>query len=174
MNTDMKYNLSAEMKSFHLPAYNEIPDVGLYLEQTVKYINAFFAPFPDMELTASMVSNYVKKGLVVSPVKKQYSREQIAYLIYISAAKVAVSIDNIKLMLSLQQETYPIDVAYEYFRSELKNMVDFVFGVKEKPENVGSEETEQKFLLRKAVTAFAHKMYLDMYFAALKEGEPHE
>ena len=75
MSELMRSGLAAGIKDFCLPAYNEIPDVGLYLEQTVKYINGYFAPFPDMELTASMVSNYVKKGLVSNPVKKQYSRE---------------------------------------------------------------------------------------------------
>lgn len=168
MNDLMRSGFAAGIKNFCLPAYHEIPDVGLYLEQTVKYINAYFAPFPDMELTASMVSNYVKKGLVSNPVKKQYSREQIAYLIYISIAKVSVSIDNINLMLQIQQGSYPIETAYEYFRKELKNVLDHVFGLKDKLDNVGEEDTEQKFLLRKAVIAFAHKMYLDMYFAALK------
>ena len=115
-----------------------------------------------------MVSNYVKKGLVSNPVKKQYSREQIAYLIYISIAKVSVSMDNINLMLQIQQDSYPTERAYEYFRMELKNVLDFVFGLKEKLDNVGEEDTEQKFLLRKAVIAFAYKMYLDIYFAALK------
>ena len=91
-----------------------------------------------------MVSNYVKKGLGSNPVKKQYSREQIAHLIYISIAKVSVSMDNIDLMLQIQQDSYPTERAYEYFRKE------------------------QKFLLRKAVIAFAYKMYLDIYFAALK------
>lgn len=169
MNTEMKRDLSAGIRDFRLPAYDQIPDVGLYLEQTVKYINAFFAPFPDMELTASMVSNYVKKGLVPNAVKKQYYRQQIAYLIYISVAKVSVSIDNINLMLQIQQDSYPIDTAYEYFRKELKNVLDYVFGLKDKLDNVGVEDTEQKFLLRKAVIAFAHKMYLDLYFAALRE-----
>ena len=145
--------------------------MGLYLEQTVKYINGYFAPFPDMELTASMVSNYVKKGLVSNPVKKQYSREQISYLIYISIAKVSVSIDNINLMLQIQQDSYPTERAYEYFRNELKNVLDFVFGFKDRLDNVGEEDTEQKFLLRKAVIAFAYKMYLDIYFAALKRAE---
>ena len=51
---------------------------------------------------------------------------------------------------------------------ELKNVLDYVFGFKDKLDNVGVEDTEQKFLLRKAVIAFAYKMYLDMYFAALK------
>ena len=168
MSDLMRSGFAAGIKNFCLPAYNEIPDVGLYLEQTVKYINGYFAPFPDMELTASMVSNYVKKGLVSNPVKKQYSREQISYLIYISIAKVSVSIDNINLMLQIQQDSYPTETAYEYFRKELKNVLDYVFGFKDKLDNVGVEDTEQKFLLRKAVIAFAHKMYLDMYFAALK------
>lgn len=168
MNNLMRSGFAAGIQNFCLPAYHEIPDVGLYLEQTVKYINAYFTPFPDMELTASMVSNYVKKGLVSNPVKKQYSREQIAYLIYISIAKVSVSIDNINLMLQIQQGSYPTETAYEYFRKELKNVLDYVFGLKDKLDNVGEEDTEQKFLLRKAVIAFAYKMYLDMYFAALK------
>lgn len=171
MSDLMRSGFAAGIKDFCLPAYNEIPDVGLYLEQTVKYINGYFAPFPDMELTASMVSNYVKKGLVSNPVKKQYSREQISYLIYISIAKVSVSIDNINLMLQIQQDSYPTERAYEYFRNELKNVLDFVFGFKDRLDNVGVEDTEQKFLLRKAVIAFAYKMYLDIYFAALKRAE---
>ncbi len=72
------------------------------------------------------------------------------------------------LMLQIQQDSYPTERAYEYFRKELKNVLDFVFGLKEKLDNVGAEDTEQKFLLRKAVIAFAYKMYLDIYFAALK------
>ena len=32
-------------KEFNLPKYNEIPDVGLYLDQVVKYINSFFIRF---------------------------------------------------------------------------------------------------------------------------------
>ena len=76
--------------------------------------------------------------------------------------------DNINLMLQIQQDSYPTETAYEYFRKELKNVLDYVFGFKDKLDNVGVEDTEQKFLLRKAVIAFAHKMYLDMYFAALK------
>ena len=171
MNQETKLRIADSFREFHLPRYQEIPDVGLYLEQTVKYINGYFAPFPDMELTASMVSNYVKKGLVSNPVKKQYSREQISYLIYISIAKVSVSIDNINLMLQIQQDSYPTERAYEYFRNELKNVLDFVFGFKDRLDNVGEEDTEQKFLLRKAVIAFAYKMYLDIYFAALKRAE---
>ena len=81
----MNRDLSGYVKDFYLPTYEQIPDMGLYLEQTVKYVNNCFENFPEMQLTASMVSNYVKKGLISNPVKKLYYREQIAHLIFIAA-----------------------------------------------------------------------------------------
>ena len=47
---------------FRLPRYAQIPDVGLYLEQVVRYVNTHLAPLGEPELTSSMVSNYVKQG----------------------------------------------------------------------------------------------------------------
>ena len=51
-----------------------------------------------------MISNYVKKKLVSNPVKKQYSREQIAYLLFIAVAKSALSMDEIKLVLEMNDK----------------------------------------------------------------------
>ena len=33
-----------QIEAFRLPRSREIPDVGLYLEQAVKYVNSFLAP----------------------------------------------------------------------------------------------------------------------------------
>ena len=79
--------LANAIKDFHLPKYTEIPNVGLYLEQTAKYISEALSPLFKNAITGSMNSNYVKKGLVSNPVKKQYDREQIAYLIFIALVK---------------------------------------------------------------------------------------
>ena len=174
MNNNINCDLSVFLDQFKLPAYEDIPDVGLYLEQTVKYINSFFKSFPGMELTGSMVSNYVKKGLIPNAVKKQYSRDQIAKLIFICATKLSVSIDGLALMLSVQDSTYPTPVAYEYFRLELMNILEYVFGRKDVPDEVGMEHTEQKYFLRAAVTAVAHKMYLDIYMTKLLEARRSE
>ena len=86
---------------FRMPAYNEIPNVGLYLEQTLKYINDTFAQFRSIELTKSMISNYVKLGYLRRPVKKQYDREQIAALLFIALSKQVLSMENIGKLLSL-------------------------------------------------------------------------
>lgn len=67
-------------RSARLSRYQEIPTVGLYLEQTTKYISQYLDPLEENCITSSMIANYVKKGLIANPVKKQYGREQIAYL----------------------------------------------------------------------------------------------
>ena len=174
MRNNIDRDLSVCLDDFSLPKYEEIPDVGLYLEQTVKYINSYFKSFPEMELTGSMVSNYVKKGLISNAVKKQYHREQIAQLIFVTVAKLAVSIDGLALMLSVQKSTYETSVAYEYMRMELMNLLEYVFGKKEVPEKIGVENTEQKYFLRTTITAVAHKMFLDKYMAVLLEARQQE
>ena len=97
--------MPARIEDFRLPRYREIPNVGLYLDQTVKYINSYLAPLGNMEITASMVSNYVKKGYIRNPVRKQYSAEQIAYLMAMAVVKNVVPMENIALMFDMQKRS---------------------------------------------------------------------
>lgn len=169
MNQNMIEQISAPVRAFHLPKYEEIPNVGLYLEQTVKYINGFLAPFRSMELTASMVSNYVKKGLIPNPVKKQYNRDHIACLLFIAVAKNVLSMENLLLMFELQDKSYPLDTAYDYFRLELENVLEYVFGLKPELDSIGVDSTEEKSILRTAIIAVAHKLYLEQYLSVMQK-----
>ena len=87
------------INDFSLPRYNDIPNVGLYLEQVVKYISEYLEPLGSFSLTASMVSNYVKKGLIENPVKKQYDREHIAVLLMIAVVKTVLSLEEVQKLL---------------------------------------------------------------------------
>ena len=40
----MKQAMAETMKTFRLPRYGQLPNMGLYLEQTTKYINQCLAP----------------------------------------------------------------------------------------------------------------------------------
>lgn len=60
---EIKKKLAEPMKTFRLPRYHELPDVGLYLEQVVRYVNRYII-MEENELTPSMVSNYVKQKLI--------------------------------------------------------------------------------------------------------------
>ena len=169
MDPNTRSRISASIDAFRLPAYHEIPDVGLYLEQTVKYINSYFDSFDGMNLTASMVSNYVKKGLVANAVKKQYYREQIAYLFFIAVAKNVLSMENLSLFISIQKESYTVKKAYDYFCDELENVMEYVFGLKETLAEIGNDDNEEKTMLRSTIITAAYKIYLDCCFNVIRE-----
>ena len=165
MTVENKERLAASVKAFHLPRYSEIPTVGLYLEQTAKYISEILSPLEESCMTPSMISNYVKKKLIASPVKKQYSRDQIVYLFFVAMAKNVLSLDNLDRFIRIQERTYAIDRAYNYFCEELENILAFVFGLKDSPDAVGTENSDEKMMLRSAIIAFCHKIYLEKCFA---------
>lgn len=172
MDQEMIDEIQESIRGFGLPRFEEIPNVGLYLEQTSKYISEYVSKLGDFTLTGSMISNYVKKGLVANPVKKQYSREQIAYLIFIAVAKSVLSMEDIRLLFTLQKEVYTPQKAYDYFCTELENVLLHVFGLKDTLDTVGSSNTQTKNLLRTTIITVAHKAYLDKAFAALHEEKP--
>ena len=169
MRQKQKEKIKKSIENFRLPRYDEIPDVGLYLEQTTKYISDLLKPLEDISITRSMISNYRKQGLVSSPVKKQYSRDQIAYLIYIAIAKTVLSLEHIHLLIEMQQETYDNPIAYNYFCVEFENVLFFVFGFKESMEQIGKESSDLKIMLRNMIITVAHKIYLDKCFNSIGE-----
>lgn len=152
---------------YHLPRYTEIPNVGLYLNQVAKFINEYLAIFEDMTITESMISNYVKKHLISNPTKKQYSREQIAYLLFVALAKSVLSLSQIQMLFDIQKEQYSSSVAYDYFCMEFENVLQYVFGVKEKMEEIGTEASSAKILLRNTIITVVRKIYLDYSFRNL-------
>lgn len=169
MEQKIKQRITDGVCSFRLPRYQEIPTVGLYLEQTVKYINEYLAPLQENAITSSMVSNYVKKGLVENPVKKQYSRDQIAYLIFIAVAKSVLSLDALRKFIAIQKQTYTVEKAYNYICAELENVLHYVFGMKETMDSVGMDSSDEKVMLRSTIIAFCHKIYLEKCFEAMSE-----
>lgn len=94
-------NMIEAIEGFRLPRYTQIPDVGLYLEQVVRYVNTHLAPLGEPELTSSMVSNYVKQGLISSPIKKSYTAEHLARLLFIAVVKPIVPLEGLRMMFSI-------------------------------------------------------------------------
>ena len=160
------------VNGFRLPRYHEIPDVGLYLEQVSKYIADSLRPLDDLAITGSMISNYVKRGLVSNPIKKQYNREQIAYLIYVAVVKTVLSMDDIRLTMLIQQRSYASSVAYNYFCDEFENILKYIFGIEDYAQDTSEATSAEKVMLRNTIITATHKIYLDKLFAALQKMEP--
>ena len=171
MRPEIKQQLADSIREFRLPRYAEIPNVGLYLEQATKYVCEYLAPLGEFSLTPSMISNYVKKGLIANPVKKQYGREQIAYLFFIAVAKSVLSLDALTGFIRLQQQTYTLPRAYDYFCEEFENLLQFTFEVKDTIEMSGEDSTDEKRLLFTCIVAAVQKVYLEKCLEAIANEE---
>ena len=83
--------------------WEQIPDLGLYMDQVITFIGRVYAPVygPDIKsyLSPAMINNYVKGRLIPKPVGKKYSREQIALLVMIVALKQAATMEDIRALL---------------------------------------------------------------------------
>ena len=164
MKTETKCRVAACAAGFALPRYADLPQMGLYLDQTVQYVNSYFRTFCGVELTSSMVSNYVKKGILSHPVRKKYARDQIASLMYIAVSKTVLSMENIDALFKMQRAHCSAGAAYDYFCDEMENCLPFVFGCTREIRDLAVDAADEKLLLRSTILAAANKMYLDCCF----------
>ena len=155
--------LADSVRGVHIPRLFEIPSVGLYLEQVVRYVKQTITPCGLSPITASMVSNYVKQRTIPGPVKKSYGPESIANLMYVALVKNVLSMEDIRLLERQGLEQYQPEQAYDYFCDEFENVLAGVFGLKAEMEPVGSHNTTVKSILRAAILAAVQKIYLDRY-----------
>lgn len=169
MKQESKQAFLTAVQDFRLPRFSEIPNVGLYLEQASKYISEYLSPLGEFTLTPSMISNYVKKGLIASPLRKQYGREQIAYLFFISVTKSVLSLDALADFFAIQKRTYPAQRAYDRFCQEFENVLRFTFEVEDVMDSQGEETTVEKRLLYTSVVASVQKIYLERNLEWLSE-----
>ena len=56
MEQQIRAAIAGSITGFHMPRFEDIPGVGLYLEQTVSYINEYLSLIQDSSITGSMVS----------------------------------------------------------------------------------------------------------------------
>jgi len=169
MKQETKQKVQESIRDFTLPPYEQIPDVGLYLEQVTKYINGYLQPLGDYALTASMISNYVKKGLVSNPVKKLYDREQIAYLFFIAVAKTVLSLDALTGFIEVQKRSYPLQTAYGFFCRQMVRMLHIAFELSDEPYIGETENTDEKRLFSSCISAVTQKIYLEKCLSAIAE-----
>lgn len=171
MNIESNRRVAACAAGFALPRYADLPTVGLYLDQTVQFVNGYFRTFQGVELTASMVSNYVKKGILSHPIKKKYTRDQLACLIYIVVSKTVLSMENIDTLFRMQRAHYSSAQAYDTFCDELENCLPYVFGLSRTMKYLAPDSDDERKLLRSTIFSAANKIYLDCVFAVLRQEE---
>ena len=150
----------------HIPRWNELPEIDLYLDQVVNYLEKYLEKYnvikDDKIITKTMINNYVKQGIMPAPKKKKYSREHIAYLIVICTLKQVYSISDIGKLISLTIQYFELSKAYNRFCANLEVSVKNVFMRKEFPNT--EKLTEEQYLLKNVVQSVADKLYVETKF----------
>ena len=163
------FALQEEAQNFHLPRWEEIPNIDLYIDQVVSLLESYLSNYikSDNEndntvVTKTMINNYVKHGVINPPINKKYNKEHIAYLFVIFILKQIYSIGEIKKLITLALETSSIENAYNRFCSELEKAIRMTFSGKSYINN--DRLSHEQYLLRNVVQSFAKKIYVQKSF----------
>jgi len=146
--------------AFHCPRWEELPDVELYVDQMVSYIERHLSVL-DIEqeghfITASMINNYVKMKLIPAPVKKRYGVRQLARLIVVCSLKRDFSISELSAMMDIELAKFENRVIYNLFCEEMERTIRHVFLAEQIP---APGPTSEEAIVRAVMTAFANKLY---------------
>ena len=80
--------------------WDQLPDFSLYMDQVLSYMDRQVIRFDEDDgLTAAMVNNYTKSGLVPRAEGKKYSRDHLAYLTVICVLKRVMSTRDMDLLI---------------------------------------------------------------------------
>lgn len=181
--------LYKEITNFHIPRWNELPDLDLYLDQISSLLEKYLSIYiknqdkeqdeekiknkdkkrkdkKDKEkkdskiITKAMINNYVNTKILDAPVNKKYNKIHIAKLFVISILKQIYSINDINNLINLALKTSKIETAYDEFCNELEKAIYSTFNYN-KFEEYTADLPKEKYILKNVVKSFACKLYVE-------------
>jgi DNA-binding transcriptional MerR regulator len=152
-------DIENQLKSFHIPRYNELPDVDLYMDQVVSVLEKNLKIFERGEnkvITSSMINNYVKQGVILAPEKKRYSKKHLAYLVITSLLKQVFPLNEVKDIINYLKLDNGGEI-YDNYCSIFENAFSHAF----KAERLNIDKTNTRdSILNMSATALADKIYV--------------
>ena len=148
--------------------WDRLPDFALYMDQVLSYMERQVLPYDeDDALTASMVNNYTKSGLVPRAEGKKYNRTHLAYLTGICTLKHVLSTRDLDLLIreELGSNDHTVETGYQAFCESLDNALNTV------TEEIGSRpagENPADSAIHFALLSYAAGMASNRYIALLK------
>lgn len=116
---------------YHLPEWDSIPDLGLYMDQVVVLLAQYLNFIPAMPggkesfVTSSTINNYVRLKIMPAPVKRKYFRVHIAYLIMILTMKQSISISDVQKIMPEGADIPSVRRAYEDYSQKFREIALF-------------------------------------------------
>ena len=158
------------LPKYHLVRFEEFPNIDLYLDQVVTFLEKNLEDFAPSEedkiITKTMINNYVKHKIINPPVNKKYNKEHIAFIFVICILKQVYTINDIAELIHLAIDTVSPAKAYNHFCNELEKAIKLTFAGEEYPRR--QLMTKEIYILRNVVQSFANKLYVKRVFLKKK------
>lgn len=164
--------------NFRLPAWGEIPNIGLYMDQMISLLNEYLDYMPpevrnERVITRAIINNYVRLKIMPEPVKKRYYRIHIAYLIIICTLKQSLNIAMICRLFPVDMKEDELRNSYtaytQYHREAAQRFTAEIRGqskeILEGEDTEAAEKNAEKIIYLSAIaggfsTLFSEKMIL--------------
>lgn len=153
---------------FRIPRWNELPNIELYADQLIKYVNSCFEPVAEdlalQPLTKSMINNYVKAKIVEAPLKKQYSTLSVAMIIVVYLIKNCYTTEDAGHLIRLGLGLGDIPLTYDRFCDAVESAVRASFSGEVHIKNEDLPGRENKYLMENFALSLAGKFYVRANF----------
>lgn len=158
--------IPAPIYELHIPRWEELPNVALYLDQVVTLINTCLSPILsfNMEnkkentiLTKTMINNYVKNNLIDAPEKKKYEKKQLAKLFVICILKQVYSMNDINCLINIAITASDIKTSYNKFCVQFEDALKCTYSKQDFI--VDTQNNDNKYLLKVVLLSCAYKIY---------------
>ncbi|MBP5224792.1 MAG: DUF1836 domain-containing protein [Lachnospiraceae bacterium] len=118
------------LSNFKLPLWEEIPDLGLFMDQVIELLKQYLDYLPpelkeEQFITAATINNYVRTKIMPKPVKKRYYRVHIAYLIIICTLKQTLSISTIGHVIPPETDAEEVQRIYDSYVLRHRQAADY-------------------------------------------------
>ena len=137
-------------------AWEELPDIGLYMDQLISYMPRQLIHYGEGEvLTSAMVNNYIKDGAMPRAEGKRYTRTHLAYLTALCALKQVLAVKDAGLLLEAASAGREPRALYDQFREALDRALDVTAGSLDASD---SEDDLPALALTLALRSYADKL----------------
>ena len=157
-------DIQTSIKSLHIPRWDELPNIALYLDQVVTLINNCLSPIlaqcdtkkDDTVLTKTMINNYVKYNLIEAPEKKKYGKNQLAKLFVICILKQVYSMNEINSLINIAITSADIQISYDKFCIQFEEALKCTYSQNDFACDI---DNDNKYLLKVVILSCAYKIY---------------
>jgi len=149
--------------------WNAFPDIGLYKDQVVSYMQRQVINFDEnQQITSAMINNYIKDNLLPRTDGKKYSKEHLAGLTEICILKQVLSVKDTGLLMKQElQNSSPKE-----FYTKFKEILDGELA--KTAENINTDwemESLSDMALRLAVASYCNKLASERLLEIIRASE---